>query len=116
MPGTQKTGQNAEQAALQYLKQQGLKPVASNYRWPGGEIDLIMQDKDTLVFIEVRYRSHPNYADALASVDRRKQQRLIRTAKHYLQKHGCQPPCRFDVVGINAQKQCTWVKNAFYAE
>ena len=77
-------GALAEQHAARYLQQQGLKPVAQNYRSRFGEIDLIMQDGATLVFVEVRLRRSANFGGAAASIDARKQQRIIRTAQQYL--------------------------------
>ncbi|MDO9054601.1 MAG: YraN family protein [Gallionella sp.] len=110
-------GEQAERWAAEYLQRQGLKPVTQNYRSRFGEIDLIMQDGGTLVFIEVRQRSNARFGGAAASIDHHKQQRLIRTAQHYLANLGRIPPCRFDVVlmddaeGRNAE----WLKNAFDA-
>jgi putative endonuclease len=108
-------GAQAEQWAAQYLLQQGLKPVTKNYRSRFGEIDLIMQDGAELVFVEVRLRSNADFGGAAASIDARKQQRLIRTAQQYLAGLSHIPPCRFDAVlmddveGVNVQ----WLKNAF---
>ena len=108
-------GAQAEQWAAQYLRQQGLKPVTKNYRSRFGEIDLIMQDGVELVFVEVRLRSNAGFGGAAASIDTRKQQRLIRTAQQYLAGLSHIPPCRFDAVlmddveGVNVQ----WLKNAF---
>ncbi|TAN78623.1 MAG: YraN family protein [Gallionella sp.] len=110
-------GAQAEQWAAQYLRQHGLKPVAQNYRSRFGEIDLIMRDGATLVFIEVRLRRSANFGGAAASIDARKQQRIICTAQQYLAGLARTPPCRFDAVlmddarGRNAQ----WLKNAFGA-
>ncbi|MDO9011169.1 MAG: YraN family protein [Gallionella sp.] len=110
-------GAQAERWAAEYLQQQGLKPVTQNYRSRFGEIDLIMQDGVTLVFVEVRQRSSASFGGAAASIDHHKQQRLIRTAQHYLANLNRLPPCRFDVVlmddanGRNAE----WLKNAFDA-
>jgi len=110
-------GAQAERWAAEYLQQQGLKPVTQNYRSRCGEIDLIMQDGVTLVFVEVRQRSSARFGGAAASIDHHKQQRLIRTAQHYLANLNRIPPCRFDVVlmddanGRNAE----WLKNAFDA-
>ena len=110
-------GAQAEQWAAQYLLQQGLKPVAKNYRGRFGEVDLIMQDGATLVFIEVRLRRNADFGGAAASIDARKQQRVIRTAQQYLANLERIPPCRFDAVlmddvqGNNLQ----WLKNAFEA-
>ncbi len=111
------TGAQAEQWAAQYLRQRGLKPVTENYRGRFGEIDLIMQDGAALVFVEVRLRHNADFGGAAASIDTRKQQRLIRTAQQYLASLARVPPCRFDAVlmddaqGANVQ----WLKNAFEA-
>lgn len=77
-------GETAELLAAQYLSNQGLKLLKRNYRCRHGEIDLILQDGDTLVFAEVRLRSHNHYGGAAASINAAKQKRLIRTAQHYL--------------------------------
>lgn len=111
------TGAQAEQWAAQHLQQQGLKPVTQNYRSRFGEIDLIMRDGAALVFIEVRLRRNQDFGGAAASIDKRKQQRIIHTAQQYLAGLAHIPPCRFDVVlmddaeGHNVQ----WLKNAFEA-
>ena len=112
-----KTGEQAERWAANYLRHQHLTLVTQNYRSRFGEIDLIMQDDATLVFIEVRLRRNADFGGAAASIDSHKQQRLIRTAQQYLASLARTPPCRFDVVlmddaeGRNAQ----WLKNAFDA-
>ncbi len=105
-------GDSAEALAQQWLKKQGLALVDKNYRCKAGEIDLIMQDGSTLVFVEVRYRSNPDFGSAIDSVTPAKQQKLLRTAQHYLQRLSQTPACRFDIIGINAQKQIQWIKNA----
>lgn len=110
---TQQSGRIAEQLASQFLQTRGLVLLASNHHCRGGEIDLIMRDRDTLVFVEVRLRRHAAFGGALASVDARKQQRLIIAAQHYLQRHPWNGPCRFDVVGIDAKDHCDWVRDAF---
>jgi putative endonuclease len=114
---TKEDGQFFENKACQYLKQQGLTLKARNVSFASGEIDLIMQDKTHLVFVEVRFRQHNKYGGAAASVDLRKQTKLIKTAQLYLQKqYGNQPPsCRFDVIAIEGNKQqfeVDWIKNA----
>lgn len=111
------SGVLAEQWAAHYLLQQGLKPVAKNYRGRFGEIDLIMQDGATLVFIEVRLRHNANFGGAAASIDARKQQRVIRTAQQYLASLERTPPCRFDAVLMDdvLGKNLQWLKNAFEA-
>lgn len=107
----------AEQLAAHYLQQRGLKLLAQNYRCRAGEIDLIMQDDDTLVFVEVRLRSNPAFGGAAGSIDRRKQQRIIRTAQHYLATLSLLPPCRFDALLLEDTEGNTaqWLKNAFEA-
>jgi len=113
----QNSGKQAEQLALMHLQQQGLSVVTRNFHSRRGEIDLIMKDKDALVFVEVRYRKSAKYGSALESVNHTKQFRIIHTAQAYLQQH---PEnyleCRFDVVAIrpnNNTNEITWVKDAF---
>ncbi len=108
-------GALAEQWAAQHLQRQGLKLVAQNYRSRFGEIDLVMQDGETLVFVEVRLRSNADFGGAAASIDHHKQQRLIRTAQQYLAALPRTPPCRFDVVLMDDTQGCNaqWLKNAF---
>lgn len=112
-----KQGVQAEKLAAQYLQQQGLKLVAQNYRGRFGEIDLIMQDGASLVFIEVRLRRNANFGGAAASIDTPKQQRIIRTAHQYLAGLTHTPPCRFDAVLMDDVKgeNLQWLKNAFDA-
>ena len=113
MAGTQQRGTEAELNAQRHLQQHGLKTLARNHHCRGGEIDLIMQDGETLVFVEVRLRRNTRYGGALASVDWRKQHRLSIAAQHYLQLHPWNGPCRFDVVGLDASGKPDWIKNAF---
>jgi len=115
MAGTRQDGREAEHRAMRFLQTQSLRTVARNHRCRGGEIDLVMRDADVLVFVEVRLRRSRHYGGALASVDTRKQRRLIIAAQHYLQNHPWPGPCRFDVVGIDAQGECEWVRDAFEA-
>ena len=110
---TWKRGAAAEQQASDYLQQQGLIEIANNYRCSGGELDLVMQANDTLVFVEVRLRSHPRFGNALESIDWRKQQRLRLAAEHYLLTHDWSGPCRFDAVGLDGTGQIQWVQDAF---
>jgi putative endonuclease len=79
-----------------------------------GEIDLIMCDGDSLVFIEVRQRTRHAFGGAAASVTAAKQRRLQRQAQHYLlSRFGDRwPPCRFDVIAIEADV-IHWIRNAF---
>jgi putative endonuclease len=113
-------GQWAEDLACNYLCQQGLQLLARNYSCQMGEIDLIMQQGEFLVFVEVRYRRSSRYGSSLESIDFRKQQHLIMAATDYLSTYSrTQPPCRFDVVAISGnpdQVQIQWLTDAFRDE
>lgn len=115
MGRTQTTGRDAENRAETVLVRQGLQPLARNYRCRGGEIDLVMRDGACLVFVEVRYRSREDYGGALASIDRRKQRRLILAAQHYLAHSRWDGPCRFDVIGLDGRQNTHWIRDAFSA-
>lgn len=111
----QRQGRWAEDRAQQYLRRQGLRPVDRNFHSRGGEIDLIMRDGRTLVFVEVRYRRDAAFGGALASVDPRKQRKLRAAARAYIQRHpGCaQEPMRFDIVGIEGDgAEPQWLQDA----
>ncbi len=110
----QVSGDAAEDAALAFLRGEGLRQVERNFRCKGGEIDLIMQDGDTLVFVEVRQRSKDRFGGALASVTRAKQRRLIVAAQIFLQRYRMPPACRFDVIGYDGDRM-NWLKNAVEA-
>jgi len=117
-PGTrtskQVRGDAAEDAALAFLQGKGLRRVERNFRCKGGEIDLIMLDGETLVFVEVRQRSKDSHGGALASVTRAKQRRLIIAAQIFLQRYRMPPACRFDVIGYDGDRM-NWLKNAVEA-
>lgn len=107
-------GSAAEELAKHHLEAHGLRSVAQNVHGRFGEIDLIMRDGPCLVFVEVRYRRSSQFGGAIASIDRRKQQRIVTTALGYLQQHPYDGPCRFDVVAIDgATNRIEWLKNAF---
>jgi putative endonuclease len=93
----------------------GLALVQQNYRCRYGEIDLIMQDGSTLVFVEVRLRSRGDFGGAAASIDFAKQAKLVRSAQHYLPALRKTPPCRFDAVLMHSMDSAgiEWLKNAF---
>jgi putative endonuclease len=110
-------GLEAEKLAATFLVNQGLKLIVQNYHCRFGEIDLIMRDASTLVFIEVRLRSNKQFGSAAASITPQKQQKLMLTAQHYLQQNPEKNACRFDVIlmdkiDINA---IIWLKNALEA-
>lgn len=108
------SGQAGEDAALAYLQQQGLVAVERNFRCKTGEIDLIMQEGATLVFVEVRQRADCRHGGAAASVTPAKQARLLRAAQVFLQRYRALPACRFDVIAIDGA-QLAWLKNAIEA-
>ena len=111
------SGAQAELLACAHLERAGLKLLTRNYRCPQGEIDLIMDDRGTVVFVEVRYRRSDRFGSAAETVDRRKQSRLQAAAAHYLLRHGLDRPCRFDVVAVSGAvpPQIEWLRDAFSA-
>ena len=111
---THRQGRRAEQEALAFLLGRGLRLVESNYRCRAGEIDLIMQQGDTLVFVEVRMRVDRRFGGAAASVTPAKQRRLVSAARHYLLVRGTpEGPLRFDVVALEGGEAPHWIPNAF---
>ncbi len=107
-------GLEGEQRAERLLRDAGLQLITRNYRCRHGEIDLVMRQGTTLVFVEVRRRSRSDFGGAAASVDLRKQKRLVAAARHYLAGLGCEPPpCRFDVVAIEGAGEPQWLPDAF---
>ncbi len=113
---TRARGRYWEWRALWYLRLRGLKLVARNYQSPRGEIDLIMWDRDTLAFIEVRYRGRQDFGTALESVDRNKQRRIVAATRWFFARnpHLAQSRCRFDILAIGGGTR--WLKGAFEAE
>jgi putative endonuclease len=116
---TKQRGDAAETAALAHLQSAGLVLVARNYRTPGrggGEIDLIMRDPrdGTLVFVEVRHRAGASHGGAGSSITGVKRRRIVFAARHYLSRLRTLPPCRFDVVLVEAHIE--WIRAAFDAD
>jgi len=116
--GRVEKGRWAENLAYRYLCEQHLHPVTRNHRYRGGEIDIIMQQDNTLIFVEVRYRVDQRYGSSAESVNLQKQQRIIETAQHFLQKypHYQHSICRFDAVlitGKASSPQVQWLQDAF---
>jgi putative endonuclease len=127
-----KIGAQAELFAARFLQNHGLKLVVQNYHCRFGEIDLILHDGETLVFAEVRLRNSKHFGGAAASIDMRKQRKLICTAQHYLTTLARIPPCRFDALLMSTRIKAAnitdkfsnpeildadieWIKNAFSA-
>ncbi len=120
MFNTRQQGKRWEVAAERLLRREGLKTVQQNFHGRFGEIDLVMLDGFTLVFVEVRYRSNARYGSGADSVTHGKQRKIILAARRFLQcnrQHG-ERPCRFDVVSVGHQngRACLkWIRNAFDA-
>ena len=111
-------GARFEQSALEHLERAGLKLVQRNFRTRFGELDLIMRDADTLVFVEVRYRRDARFGGGAASVGPDKRAKLVRAAQGFLQSQPrfASSPCRFDVVAFDgeaAAPTCNWQRAAF---
>ena len=116
---SRQAGQQAEAQALAHLQQHGLQVLAQNWLCKGGELDLVMLDGDTVVFVEVRYRLHAQWGGALESIDARKQARVVNAAQQFLHQQAswASHPCRFDVIALegSASKdmRLNWLRNAF---
>ena len=114
-------GAAAESAAADLLVSRGLTLVDANVRYRDGELDLVMRDGDTLVFVEVRFRSSGGFGGAAASVTAAKQRRLVRAATRYLAMHPSLAllPSRFDVVcadGKAGAVRIEWLRDAFQVQ
>lgn len=108
-------GDLAEDAALAYLEGQGLRLRARNYRSRFGEIDLVLDDRGTLVFVEVRKRTNPHFGSAAESITAAKRDKLIATARQYLAGLRRDVPCRFDAVLFDGGGTLQWIRDAFDA-
>jgi len=109
-------GDSGERRAEARLARSGLRTIARNWHCRHGELDLVMADGETLVFVEVRLRTPRGFADGAASVDAGKQRKLAQAAAMYLATHPAwqEAPCRFDVVGIEGDTgEIGWIRNAF---
>lgn len=109
-------GKFAETLAQRLLESNQLRLLQKNYHCRYGEIDLVMQDKNTLVFVEVRFRKSDKFGGALESIDTKKQNKLRITAQHYMQKHNNTLNARFDVVTLSSltdKNKIDWIKYAF---
>ncbi len=111
---TTERGRQAEDRALTYLRSQGLELVERNARSRRGEIDLVMRDAGTLVFIEVRQRRNRHFGGAAASISATKRARLWRAAEVYLLRFPHPPPCRFDAICIDGDT-LVWLKHVLSA-
>ena len=113
-----KRGAAIEQLAAQWLQEKGLTLVAQNHHVKGGELDIVMRDGSTLVFVEVKHRVTTRYGHPLETITATKRQRLIRAAQLYIGKYGLTSPCRFDILAITGAPpnlEFHWEKAAFDA-
>lgn len=112
-------GNQAERLSEQLLVDAGMRLLARNYRCKLGELDLVMRDADTVVFVEVRFRRKNQWGSAVETVDLRKQRRVIAAAQHYLLTHPhlADKPCRFDVIAADGSPadpaSYRWIREAF---
>jgi putative endonuclease len=113
----QKFGQKGEEIAVRHLKKEGYKIIATNYRTKLGEIDIIAQDKDTIVFAEVKTRRSVQFGNPKQAVTIQKQKKISMVALYYLKATGQSTArARFDVVGVISNRdkpQVEIIKNAF---
>jgi putative endonuclease len=109
-------GRKAEQQAEEYLQQQGLVTIAKNFYCASGEIDLIMKSENELVFVEVRSRKNKDFGSAAETVDKRKQKKIITSAKVFLHKNSWSVSmnCRFDIIEVQTDdNNINWIQDAF---
>ena len=113
------TGKHCEELASKYLATKGLILQQHNFQNRQGEIDLIMKEQHTWVFVEVKYRRNSDYGGAISTISTKKQQKIKQCAAFYLQQSGLNEyntPCRFDVIALQgdiSNPEVTWLKNAF---
>lgn len=121
MTAVRARGDAVEAAALAHLQAHGLQLLARNAQARGGEIDLVMLDAATVVFVEVRYRASTAFGGGFASVDARKRRKLVHAAQVFLMQHPrhAQSACRFDVIdacGDPSAPHMDWLRDAFRAD
>lgn len=118
-PNTKEKGEITETLATDYLVEQGLIFQEKNRYSRMGEIDIIMKEGETFVFVEVKYRASAQFGGAISAISASKQQKIKKTAAFYLQQCGLNEyntPCRFDVIALQGNINdidITWLKNAF---
>lgn len=116
---TQRCGFKAERMAGEFLKKKGFEILCSNFYTRFGEIDLIVEDAKTLIFVEVRYRQQQTLITPAESVDKKKQRKIIKSAINYLHQNPTHKHCRFDVIAIQPKEggnEINWIKDAFQVQ
>jgi putative endonuclease len=111
-PSSRGAGARAEDRAAARLRHEGYRIVDRNFRCRLGELDIVAEDGDTLVFVEVRSRASARYGSALQAISPAKRRQVARVAQVYLAARRCAQPCRFDVVGITGD-DVVLIKDAF---
>ena len=106
-------GQSAEEIAFKFLIDKGLRPVCRNFHCQAGELDIVMRDQQTLVIVEVRYRKNDDFGGPLASITKKKQNRIITATNHFIQQNNIKGFIRFDVIAVSGPDKINWIKNAF---
>ena len=106
-------GKKGEKAVEKYLKKAGMKILYRNFQTPFGEADLIAEDKDEVIFIEVKTRTTENFGSGAEAVGKTKQQRYYKIAQYYGLQKGKEVNARFDVAEVSADLQINYYKNAF---
>jgi putative endonuclease len=115
-------GQKGEAVARAYLERRGVRILAMNYTCAAGEIDLVGQEQDAILFIEVKTRTSQAFGPAPAAVHHRKQRQIVRTAEWFLAERRLREvACRFDVVAVTFEDDAEmpridWMRDAFPAE
>ena len=110
-------GNKGEEVAAKFLKRNGYRIIARNYKTPLGEIDIIAKDGNTIVFVEVKTRTSNAFGYPFEPVTRRKKDKLKNLALLYLKKHAHESSARFDVISISSDKnmkmEIEHIKDAF---
>ncbi|MFO0752022.1 MAG: YraN family protein [Thermodesulfovibrionales bacterium] len=109
-------GADGEELAARYLRERGCAVLHRNYRTPVGEADIVVLDRETVVFVEVKARSSSAFGQPFEAVDFRKQEKLRRVALYYLKQQGVESPVRFDVISVlfrDGRGEITHIKEAF---
>jgi len=119
-PNARSAGAHYEAVALDHLQDAGLELIARNYHCRYGEIDLVMRERDIVVFVEVRFRRAGRFGDGIDSVNAGKRAKLVRAASAFLAEHPrlADATCRFDVLAISDDSRAPspdWRRNAFEA-
>lgn len=111
-------GRNGEEKAAAFLQNQGMSILARNYHADNGEVDIVAQEGNTIVFVEVKSTASSAFGDPLAWVDDDKTERIANAADVYIQEHNLDNmDCRFDIVTVDFKNdKIEHIKNAFWCE